>query len=97
VIGGERARVVDRVMPPDRLTLLSRTGCHLCDDARAIVAEVTAEAGVAWDEVDVDSEVTLADEYGDRVPVVLLDGQEHSYWRVDPARLRAALDGRRAW
>jgi glutaredoxin len=80
-----------------RLTLLSRTGCHLCDDARGILAAVAAEEGVAWDEVDVDLDEKLADEYGDRVPVVLLDGREHSYWRVDADRLRAALAGKRVW
>jgi glutaredoxin len=80
-----------------RITLISRAGCHLCDDARAILAAVAAEEGVAWDEVDVDGTGNLADEYGDRVPVVLLDGSEHAYWRVDPERLRAALSGRRLW
>jgi glutaredoxin len=77
--------------------LLSRTGCHLCDDARAVLASVADELGVAWDERDVDADGVLADEYGDRVPVVLLDGAEHSYWRVDEDRLRAALAGRRRW
>lgn len=88
-----------------RLTLLSRPGCHLCDAARVILAAVAAEEGVAWDEVNIDAPgdpadglaVNLADEFGDRVPVVLLDGREHSYWRVDPERLRAALAGRRQW
>ena len=80
-----------------RLTLLSRTGCHLCDDARAILAAVATEAGLTWDEIDVDAVEQLADEYGDRVPVVLIDGLEHSYWRVDPERLRAALAGKRVW
>jgi glutaredoxin len=80
-----------------RLTLLSRTGCHLCDDARTILAGVAAEKGLAWDEIDVDAVEQLADEYGDRVPVVLIDGREHSYWRVEPERLRAALEGRRQW
>jgi hypothetical protein len=77
--------------------LLSRIGCHLCDDARAVLASVADELGVAWDERDVDADGVLADEYGDRVPVVLLDGAEHSYWRVDEGRLRAALAGRRRW
>jgi glutaredoxin len=85
------------VTGPARVRLLGRAGCHLCDDARAVVSEVSAEAGVAWDEVDVDSDGDLADEYGDRVPVVLLDGREHAYWRVDADRLRAALAGRRVW
>jgi hypothetical protein len=80
-----------------RLTLLGRVGCHLCDDARAIVARVAAETGAGWEEVDVDSDAELAEEYGDRVPVLLLDDREHAYWRVDEARLRAALDGQRRW
>jgi hypothetical protein len=80
-----------------RLRLISRTGCHLCDDARGILAAVAAEANVSWDEVDVAADPILADEYGDRVPVVLLDGNEHTYWRVDAERLRAALAGRRVW
>jgi glutaredoxin len=82
---------------PARLTLISRSGCHLCDDARAILADVADEAEVGWKEVDVDADPRLADEYGDRVPVVLLDGSEHAYWRVDPDRLRAALAGKRRW
>jgi hypothetical protein len=69
-------------VPDRRLVLLSRTGCHLCDDARTVVAAVADELGVGWDERDVDGDAALADEYGDRVPVVLLDGAEHSYWRV---------------
>jgi hypothetical protein len=52
---------------------------------------------VRGDERDVDAETALAEEYGDRVPVVLLDGAEHCYWRVDEGRLRAALAGQRRW
>jgi glutaredoxin len=80
-----------------RLTLLGRAGCHLCDDARALVTSVAGELGVDWDERDVDADPELADEYGDRVPVLLLDGAEHAYWRVDERRLRAALAGQRRW
>lgn len=78
-----------------RITLLTRVGCHLCDDARATVARVAADTGAGWHELDVDADATRADEYGDRVPVVLLDGREHGYWRVEEARLREALGGRR--
>jgi glutaredoxin len=81
--------------PP--VTLLSRAGCHLCDDARAVVAAVASEAGVGWEELDVDADPPLAEEYGDRVPVVLVEGREHAYWRVDECRLRAALAGKRRW
>jgi glutaredoxin len=70
-----------------RVTLLTRTDCHLCDEAREAMLRVRAATGVDWNEVDVDSDPELAGEYGDRVPVVLLDGAEHGYWRVEEARL----------
>lgn len=80
-------------MPPadHRLILLARAGCHLCDDARATLARVAAELGTPWSEQDVDADTELRAEYGDRVPVVLLDGREHGYWRVEEDRLRRAL------
>ena len=78
-----------------RITLITRVGCHLCDDARAAVARVADEAGVGWRELDVDADPARSDEYGDRVPVVLVDGREHGYWRVEETRLRDALAGRR--
>jgi glutaredoxin len=82
------------VPPADhRITLLTRTGCHLCDDARAAVARIAADLGVRWDEVDVDEDVDLRAAYGDLVPVVLVDGREHGYWRVEEDRLRRALTG----
>ena len=70
-----------------RLTLLTRANCHLCDDARSALARIQQATGERWTEVDVDSSDELAYEYGERVPVVLLDGAEHGYWRVDEARL----------
>jgi hypothetical protein len=82
---------------PPRLTLIGRVGCHLCEEARVVVAAVAAETGERWDERDVDADPQWVQEYGDRVPVLLLDGQEHAYWRVDEGRLRAALAGQRRW
>lgn len=72
---------------PARLTLLTRQGCHLCDEARAALARVAEATGERWAEVDVDTDANLQAEYGDRVPVVLLDGREHGYWRVEEERL----------
>lgn len=80
-----------------RIDLLTRPGCSLCTSAREIVAQVAADEGVGWRERNVDDDADLADEYGDRVPVVLLDGREHAYWRVDERRLRDALHGHRSW
>lgn len=78
-------------MPEARLELLTRSGCHLCVPARETLARIGAEAGLVPREVDVDDDPELRAEYGDRVPVVLLDGREHSYFTVDVDRLRADL------
>ena len=67
-----------------RVTLISRDGCHLCEDAEAVLDRILPGQ---WSRVDVDSDIGLARDYGDRVPVVLLDGAEHGYWRVEEARL----------
>jgi glutaredoxin len=74
-----------------RLQLLTREGCHLCADAAATLERIAAEAGLVTTAVDVDSDPDLQAEYGDRVPVVLLDGREHSYFAVDVPRLRRDL------
>jgi hypothetical protein len=79
------------------IELLTRPGCSLCTPARDSVARIAAETGVPWSERNVDSDPNLADTYGDRVPVVLLDGREHAYWRVEEQRLRDALAGRRTY
>lgn len=70
-----------------RLTLLTRRNCHLCEQARQAMKRVSETTASAWRELDVDDDDELAYEYGDRVPVVLLDGKEHGFWRVDEPRL----------
>ncbi|WBB66258.1 glutaredoxin family protein [Micromonospora sp. WMMD812] len=70
-----------------RLTLITRPGCHLCDEARAALERVVAVTGDRWVEWDVSGELELERDYGDRLPVVLLDGKEHGYWRVEEDRL----------
>jgi glutaredoxin len=70
-----------------RLTLITRPGCHLCRVAEEAMARISQQTGEQWQEVDVTSSRELEAEYGDRVPVVLLDGEEHGYWRVEEARL----------
>lgn len=69
------------------VTLLTRPGCHLCDDAKEAMARVAAASGVPWRELDVTTDRELELEYSDRLPVVLLDGKEHGYWRVEEDRL----------
>ena len=77
--------------PTPRLQLLTRTGCHLCETAAETVTRIGGEAGLVPAMVDVDEDPELRAEYGDRVPVVLLDGREHSYFTVDVVRLRRDL------
>jgi len=75
-----------------RLTLLGKPGCHLCDDAREVVSAVLAEhPDVEFDERNILDDQALFDRYWEEIPVVLLDGKVHTVWKVDDARLRAAL------
>ena len=76
-----------------RVTLLGKPGCHLCDEAREVVAAVTAELGETFEERDILQEPDLHDRYWEQIPVVLVDGEQHTFWRVDADRLRAALRG----
>ena len=76
-----------------RITLYTREGCHLCDDARAVLDRVREQTGEGYDEVDIAGDPGLTAEYGDRIPVVLLDGREHGYWRVEEQRLLRDLVG----
>jgi glutaredoxin len=73
------------------VTVMSRQGCHLCEVAEADVARICGELGVGWAVTDVDTDPELRAEYGDRVPVILIDDAEHGYWRVEEDRFRAAL------
>jgi hypothetical protein len=81
-----------------RLTLIGKPGCHLCDDAREVVQAVIAEVQAAddaprmrLDERSILDDAALADRYAEEIPVLLIDGEVHTYWRVDPVRLKTAL------
>ena len=80
-------------MSSPRITLYSRPGCHLCDDARAVIALVCADLGEEYDEVSIDGDPELSERFGEEIPVTFVDGRKHDFWRVDEARLRAALAG----
>ena len=83
--------------PAGRIVLVGRPGCHLCDTAREVVARVAADTGTAWSERSIDDDAALHEKYAEQIPVVLLDGSEHAFFRVDEHRLREALAGRRGW
>ncbi len=74
-----------------RIVLLGRPGCHLCDEARAVVEQVAGELGVSWEERSIDDDPALRADYAEQIPVTFVDGRQHDFWRVDERRLRAAL------
>ncbi|MDC5696421.1 glutaredoxin family protein [Intrasporangium calvum] len=78
-----------------RVTLVGRPGCHLCDEAKLVIERVTRELGESWEERSIDDNDELRAKYADQIPVTLVDGQRHDFWRVDEARLRAALQSPR--
>ena len=77
----------------NRITLLGRPGCHLCDDARGVIERVARDLGVGWEERDITASPQDLREYWDKIPVTLVDGVQVDFWRVSESRLRAALGG----
>ena len=78
------------------VTLIGKPGCHLCDDARDAIRSVIdgLPAGapeVRVEELSILEDAELHERYVEDIPVVLVDGRQHTYWRVDQARLRTAL------
>jgi hypothetical protein len=77
-----------------RVTLYSKPGCHLCDDAREVIERVCADLGESFDELSILDDPALLERYAEEIPVTLVDGKQHDFWRVDETRLRAALAAR---
>lgn len=79
-----------------RVTMYGRPGCHLCEVALEVIAQVCAEMGESYVEVSIDDDPDLQRRFTNEVPVTFVDGRQHDFWRVDPQRLRSALgaDGR---
>ena len=78
------------------LTLVGKPGCHLCDDARAVVESVMTDASLnsldlTLVEQSILDDTALWDRYQEEIPVLLIDGKVHNFWRIDPVRLTAAL------
>ena len=75
-----------------QLVLISKPGCHLCDDARQIILDVLKDfPDVFFEEKNMLDDQELIDAYSEEIPVVLIDGKQHSFWRVDSERLSEAL------
>ena len=74
-----------------RVRVYTKPGCHLCDDACDAVARITSDVGVGWEPVDISTDEALMQQWGEYIPVVIVDGEVHEVFRVREDRLRAAL------
>ena len=79
-----------------RVLLVGKEGCHLCEQARVVVATVCADLGVTWAEASVLDDPGLADLYWEKIPVTIVDGEVVEIWGLDEPTLRAALAARTA-
>jgi glutaredoxin len=81
-----------------QLTLIGKPGCHLCDEARDVIDDVLLEfrkanpnTDVALEELNILEDEALRLKYAEEIPVLLIDGKMHNYWRIDDERLMRAL------
>ena len=78
-----------------KVTIYSRTGCHLCEDALMVLQSLKDELNFEINEVLIDGDEELQRLYGEQIPVTQIDGVHHDYWRVDPERFRSSLEKHR--
>lgn len=87
---GEAIRAAAAQQPP-RISLISKPGCHLCVLAKEVVGRVADDLGMPWQELDITTLTDPDPRWWEQLPVTLVDGGVHDYWRVDERRLREAL------
>jgi glutaredoxin len=74
------------------LTLISKPGCHLCDEAELAVQSVLDDfSAVSFEKANILENSELFEKYSEQIPVLLINGLVHNYWRIDTERLREAL------
>jgi glutaredoxin len=74
-----------------QVLLVTKIGCHLCETAEQVLIEVCGELGLTFEKKFIQDHPDLAHKYQEEIPVVLIDGKQHSAFEVDHAKLRAAL------
>ena len=78
-----------------KITIYSRIGCHLCDDAFNTLESMREELNFEIDVIDIDQNAELVKLYSDQVPVIHIDGIHHDFYKVDPVRFRSSLEKHR--
>jgi glutaredoxin len=77
------------------ITIYSRHGCHLCDDAQAVLESMREELNFEIEVINIDEDADLIKLYSDQVPVIHIDGIHHDFYKVDPVRFRSSLEKHR--
>ena len=77
------------------VTLYTRPGCHLCEEARAVMAPLLAEFGATLREVNIDEDAVLSERFGWDVPVIFIGARKAAKHRVDAAQFRRQLSDAR--
>jgi len=85
---------MNRASAPAQWRLLTRQGCHLCDQMAAVLDRGLGPRGTAWIEVDVDEDAELRERFGETVPVLLRDGRPVAKVRIDESTLRRLVERR---
>jgi len=73
------------------VTLIGKPGCHLCDAARVAILNVIRDEDIAFEELSLLNDPVLMAKYSEEIPVTLVNGEVHDFWRVDETRLRTAI------
>ena len=77
------------------VTIYSRAGCHLCEDALNILQGLQSELKFEIEVIDIAGNIDLEKLYGEQIPVIHINGEHHDFWRVDPERFRSSLEKHR--
>lgn len=77
--------------PSPDLLLLTRPGCHLCTAAREVLDRISADLGIPWREQSIAGDQDLTAQFGEEIPVLLIDGIQRDFWQLDEARIRRLL------
>jgi len=78
-----------------KVTIYSRQGCHLCDDAFNTIESMREELKFEIEVINIDEDAELVKLYSDQVPVIHIDGNHHDFYKVDPTRFRSSLEKHR--
>jgi len=73
------------------VTVFGRNGCHLCEVAEETLKELQKELDFDIEKRSIEGDAALEAKYGEQIPVILIDGEHHDFWRVNPDRFKASL------